>query len=107
MGALGGEDLVPKPKEDEVVVFRSFLKVGLRFLLHKIIVVVLKRFNIYLHQLTPNAIVRLGIFIWAIRSQGVDPNAKAFFQIHGLHFQLKATRGLHNNFGWYNFAYRK
>jgi hypothetical protein len=44
---------VLKLKEDEVVVFRNFLKVGLRFPLHKAIVVVLKRFNIYLHQLTP------------------------------------------------------
>jgi hypothetical protein len=28
---LGGDDLVSKPKEDEVVVFQSFLKIGLRF----------------------------------------------------------------------------
>jgi hypothetical protein len=60
---LGCDDLVPKPKEDEVVVFRSFLRAGLRFPLHKAIIVVLKRFNIYLHQLTPNAIVCLGVFI--------------------------------------------
>jgi hypothetical protein len=55
-----------KPREDEVVVFRSFLKAGLRFPLHKTVVAVLKRFNIYLHRLTPNAIVRLGIFIWVV-----------------------------------------
>jgi hypothetical protein len=29
----------------------------------------LENFEIYLHQLTPNAIVRLNIFIWALRSQ--------------------------------------
>jgi hypothetical protein len=46
---LGGDDLVLKPKEDEVVIFRNFLKARLRFPLHKIIVVVLKRFNMYLH----------------------------------------------------------
>jgi hypothetical protein len=102
-----GEDLVLKPKEDEVIVFRSFLKVGLIFPFHKMIVAVLKRFNIYLHQLTLNAIVRLGIFIWVVRIQGVEPNTKAFCEIHELHFQTKATRGLHNNFGCYNFAYRK
>jgi hypothetical protein len=66
---LGGDDLVLNTKEDEVVVFRSFLKVGLRFPLHKTVVVILKRFNIYLHQLTPNTIVHLGIFIWVVRSQ--------------------------------------
>jgi hypothetical protein len=60
---LGGDELVPSPREDEVVVFRCFLKVGIRFPLHKMVVEVLKRFNIYFHQLTPNAIVRLGIFI--------------------------------------------
>jgi hypothetical protein len=32
----------------------------LRFPLHKMVDVVLKRFNIYLHQLTPNTIVCLG-----------------------------------------------
>jgi hypothetical protein len=36
--------------------------------LHKVIVAILTRFDIYLHQLTPNAIVRLGVFIWAVTS---------------------------------------
>jgi hypothetical protein len=75
---LGGDELVLNPREDEVVMFRSFLKVGLRFPLHETVVVILKRFNIYLHWLTPNAIVPLGIFIWAVRSQGVKFDAKAF-----------------------------
>jgi hypothetical protein len=102
---------VPSPREDEVVVFQCFLKAGLRFPLHKTIVAVLKRFNIYLHQLTPNAIVCLGIFIWVVRSQGIKLDTGAFYEafshIHELHFHTKATRGLHNNFGCYNFAYRR
>jgi hypothetical protein len=36
-----------------VVVFKSFMKVGLRFPLHKMLVEVLNRFEIYLHQLIP------------------------------------------------------
>jgi hypothetical protein len=60
---LGGKDLVPEPKEDKVVVFRSFLKVGLIFPLHKALVAAFKRLNIYLHQLKPNSIVHLAIFI--------------------------------------------
>jgi hypothetical protein len=55
--------------------------------------------------------VHLEIFIWVVRSEGIDPDAEAFCeafsQIHELHFQTKATRGLHNNFGCYNFAYRR
>jgi hypothetical protein len=67
---FGGEEITPKPEKDEVVVFKSFFKVGLRFPLIGMIADVLKKFEIYLHQLTPNAIVRLSIYIWALRSQG-------------------------------------
>jgi hypothetical protein len=72
---FGREETTPKPENDEVVVFRSFFKAGLRFPLHEMIGDVLEDFEIYLHQLTPNAIVRLGVFIWALRSLGVDPLA--------------------------------
>jgi hypothetical protein len=48
-----------KLEKDEVVVFKSFFKAGLRFPLNEMIADVLKKFGIYLHQLTPNAIVRL------------------------------------------------
>jgi hypothetical protein len=69
---------------------------------------VLNNYEIYLHQLTPNAIVKLSIFIWALRSQGMDPNAEAFCRVHELRYQTKAREdGLHENFGCYNFAYRK
>jgi hypothetical protein len=66
----GGENNVPLPEADEVVVYRSFMKVGLSFPLDKLLVEVLKTFEIYLHQLTPEAIIKMGIFIWASRSQG-------------------------------------
>jgi hypothetical protein len=60
---FGGEETTPKPEKDEIVIFKSFLKAGLRFSLHGIIAEVLKRFGIYFHQLTPNAIVRLSVYI--------------------------------------------
>jgi hypothetical protein len=44
-----GEDTVPLPEGDEVVVYKSFMKAGLRFPLHKMLVEVLKTFEIYLH----------------------------------------------------------
>lgn len=72
---FAGDDIVPKPKDDEVVVFRSFFQAGLRFLIYGMIVEVLERFEIYLHHLTPNAIVRLSIHIWALQSQGLSLNA--------------------------------
>jgi hypothetical protein len=69
---------------------------------------VLDNYEIYLHQLTPNAIVRLNIFIRALRSQGMDLNVEAFYRVHELHYQTKAREdGLHENFGCYNFTYSK
>jgi hypothetical protein len=40
------------------------------------VVEVLKIYQVYLHQLTPEAIIRMGIFVWAVKSQGLEPNAK-------------------------------
>jgi hypothetical protein len=59
---FGEEETIPKP-ENDVVVFKSFFKAGLRFPLHRMIADVLENFEIYLHQLIPNAIVRLSVFI--------------------------------------------
>ena len=72
----GGDSATPAPEEDEVVVYRSFMKAGLRFPLSKFLVEVLKTFEIFLHQITPKAIIRMGVFIWAMRSQGLEPSAK-------------------------------
>ena len=63
---FGGEETTPKPEKDEIVIFKSFLKAGLRFPLNGMISDVLQKFGIYFHQLTPNAIVRLSVYIWAI-----------------------------------------
>jgi hypothetical protein len=105
---FSGEETIPTPEKDEVVVFISFFRAGLRFPLNEMIGEVLENFEVYLHQLTPNAIVKLSVFIRALRSQGVDPNAEAFCRVHELHYRTKAREdGLHKNFGCYNFAYRK
>jgi hypothetical protein len=103
---VGGDSTAPLPEGDEVVVYRSFMKAGLRFPLHKLLVEVLKTFEIFLHQLTPEAIIRMGIFIWAMRIQGLEPNARCFCNIHELSYETKATgkEQYHNNFGCYSFV---
>jgi hypothetical protein len=83
---FAGEETTPTPKDDEIVVFKSFFRAGLWFPLNEMIEEVLDNYEIYLHQLTPNANVRLSIFIWALRSQGMDPNAEAFCRVHELHY---------------------
>jgi hypothetical protein len=105
---VGGDSTAPAPKENEVVVYRSFLKAGLRFPLSKYLVEVLKIFQIFLHQLTPEAIIRMGLFVWAVRSQGLEPSAKCFCNMHELLYETKASgkEQYHNNFGCYGFIAR-
>jgi hypothetical protein len=82
----GGESTVPLLEVDGVVVFKSFMKAGLRFPLHKMLIEVLNTFEIYLHQLTPEALIKVGFFIWAMRSQGLEPDANCFCNIHELSY---------------------
>jgi hypothetical protein len=59
----GGDNTVPLPEADEVATFKSFMKDGLRFPLDKMLVEVLKTFKIFLHQLTPEALIEVGFFM--------------------------------------------
>jgi hypothetical protein len=101
-----GESTVPLPKADEVVAFKSFMEAGLRFPLHKMLVEVLKTFEMYFHQLTHEALIKVGVFIWAMRSQGLELDARCFYNIDELSYHTKATEKeqYHNNFGCYNFV---
>jgi hypothetical protein len=100
---VGGDSAAPE--EDEVVVYRSFMKAGLRFPLCRFLVEVLKTFEIFLHRITPEAIIRMVIFVWAMRSQGLEPCTKCFCNMHELLYETKATgkEQYHNNFGCYGF----
>lgn len=75
----------------------------------KMIVEVLIKYNIFMQQLTPNAIVRLIVFIWAVHNQGVSTSAKAFYRAHELHYQTKVRPldDFHNNLRYYNFSNQK
>jgi hypothetical protein len=104
----GGDNNVPAPEENEVVIHRSFFKAGLRFPLSRFVVKVLKTYQIFLHQMTPEAILRMGVFVWAVRSQGIEPSAKCFYSMHELLYETKAMgkEQYHNNFGCYGFIAR-
>jgi hypothetical protein len=104
----GGDSTALAPEEDEVVVYRSFMKARLQFPLSKFLVEVLKTFEFFQHQITPEAIIRMGFFIWAVRRQGLEPSAKCFYNMHELLYETKATgkKQYHNNFGCYGFVPR-
>lgn len=77
--------------------------------MYTMIVKVLQRYEVFMHQLTLNVMVWPSVFIWVVQSQGGRTDADAFYKVHDLHYEMKARDEtcLHNNFGCYNFAYRK
>jgi hypothetical protein len=50
----------------------------------------------------------MGIFVWAVKSQGLEPNAKSFCSMHELLYETKpwGKEQYHNNFGCYSFGAR-
>jgi hypothetical protein len=104
----GRDNNVPAPEQNEVVIFQSFFRAGLRFPLSRFVVEVLKTYQIFLHQLTPGAILRMGVFVWEVRSEGIEPSAKCFCSMHELLYETKAMgkEQYHNNFGCYGFITR-
>jgi hypothetical protein len=76
--------------------------------LRRFVVEVLKTYQIFLHQITPEAVIRMGIFVWAVRSQGLEPSARCFCSMHELSYETKAwgKEQYHNNFGCYSFVAR-
>jgi hypothetical protein len=94
--ADNGDMTVPVPEENEVVIYRRFFKAGLRFPLSRFVVEVLKIYEIFLHQITPEAIIRMGIFVWAVRSQGLEASAKCFCSMHELSY-MRRSPGVRNS----------
>jgi hypothetical protein len=84
-----GVESVPVPRENEAVVFDDFFIVGLRIPLHPMLLDILHKFHVHLHEFTPNAIVQISKFIWAVTSCGGHPNAEVFAHHYELHYQNK------------------
>jgi hypothetical protein len=62
VGRVPGAEEVPEP-EGELVVFEAFFAAGLRLPTHRFVAEVLQRFEVQVHQLTPNAVVALAKYM--------------------------------------------
>jgi hypothetical protein len=58
-----GAESIPDPRANEAVVFKDFFTTGLCMPPHSILLDILCKFWVQLHQLMPNAIVQIGKFI--------------------------------------------
>jgi hypothetical protein len=72
------EETIPKPNADEAVLFEEFFTVGLRMPLHPVLQDILLKFQVQLHQLTPNTIVHLLTYVWAVASFECIPSIDGF-----------------------------
>jgi hypothetical protein len=62
VGRVPGAEEIPET-EGELVVFEAFFLAGLRLPTHRFMVEVLRRFGVQVHQLTPNAVVALAMYV--------------------------------------------
>jgi hypothetical protein len=83
-----GAEEIPEP-ESELVVFEAFFIAGLRLPAHRFVGEVLRRFEVQIHQLTPNVMVALAKYVWATTSYGGQPSVEVFAKHYCLHWQKR------------------
>lgn len=86
--ALGAKT-VPEPRDGDAVVFVTFFDLSLRILSVVLVAGVLRLYGVELVKLTPNSIVRLGIFEWTLRARGAKGTSPLFTYLHGSRCQPK------------------
>jgi hypothetical protein len=88
VGRVPRAEEVPEP-EGELVVFEAFFIAGLRLLAHRFVLEVLQKFEVQVHQLTPNVVVALAKYVWATTSYGGQPSVEVFAKQYCLHWQKR------------------
>jgi hypothetical protein len=88
VGRVPGAEEVPE-LEGELIVFEAFFTAGLRLPAHRFVAEVLRRFEVQVHQLTPNAMVALAKYVWAATSYGGQPSVEVFAKHYCLHWQKR------------------
>jgi hypothetical protein len=86
-----GTEEVPEP-EGELVVFEAFFAAGLHLPAHRFVGEVMRRFNVQVHQLTPNVVVALVKYVWATTSYDGQPSVEVFAKYYCLHCAEKENR---------------
>jgi hypothetical protein len=84
VGRVPGAEEIPEP-EGELVVFEAFFIAGLCLPAHRFVAEVLQSFDVQVHQLTPNAVVALAKYVWAVTSYGSQPSVEVFAKNYYLH----------------------
>jgi hypothetical protein len=84
VGHVPGAEEVPE-LEGKLVVFEAFFTAGLRLPAHRFVSEVLQKFEVQVHQLTPNVMVALAKYVWATTSYDGQPSMEVFAKQYYLH----------------------
>jgi hypothetical protein len=98
-GGRPGAESVPESRPDEAIVFKDLFTAGLRIPPHPVLLDILCKFRVQLHQLTSNATVQISKFIWAATSCGGRPTANVFAQ----HYELGVREYQHYSIWLHHF----
>jgi hypothetical protein len=105
VGRIPAAEEIPEPK-GELVIFEAFFIAGLRLPAHRFVAEVLQRFEVQVHQLTPNDVVALTKYVWAVTSYGGQPSVEVFAKNYCLHWQKRKIGGKIAQFGSCTFTSR-
>jgi hypothetical protein len=87
------DEVIPTPKEGEIVVFRDFFICGLRFPCDPILPAILDAFSVKIHQLTPTSFLEVLKFIWILKTFGCSPIIDAFTRFYELVIIPEVVKG--------------
>jgi hypothetical protein len=75
---------VPTPTPGEVVVFRDFFTCGLRFPCDPMLIAILDKFSVKIHQLSSNSFMELSKFFWIMKTFRCNFSANVFARLFEL-----------------------
>jgi hypothetical protein len=87
------DELIPTPKDGEIVVFRDFFICGLRFPCDPVLPAILDAFSVKIHQLSPTSFLEVLKFIWILKTFGCSPSIDAFTRFYELVIIPEVVKG--------------
>ena len=91
---------MPNPKPYEAVVFHDFFEAGLCFPCEDFLGEVLQRFNLHIHQLTPNAFSRLCVYAMALKMSGRALSVETFTCYYETQLHKKRSKTSERRLRW-------
>jgi hypothetical protein len=78
------DEQIPTPEANEVVVFHDFFTCGVRFPCDPLLPVILDKFSVKVHQLSPSSFLELSKFFWIMKTFRCNFSADAFARLFEL-----------------------